>query len=199
MTVALVLFLAVAGATGLIVLYTVITGLTPVPTSRRVRSAILAALPARTEGTIVELGSGWGALALALALRYPACRVIGYELSPLPWLVSRVRGKLSGVPNLVLCREDFYRVSLAQVTLAVCYLFPGGMEKLKGKLEAELGPGALVVSNTHPVPGWEPTAIRQVNDQYGTRVYIYRIPAARGDGTGDHRRCLKRAPAAQPR
>jgi trans-aconitate methyltransferase len=174
-------FLAAATALLLIVVYTVITGLTPVPTSRAARSALLAVLPPESSGTIVELGSGWGGLGLALAERYPVCRVYGYELSPLPWLISRVRQALARRPNLALRRQDFFQVSLAHASLAICFLFPGGMERLKSKVQAELAPGALVVSNTHPIPGWEPAQIVHVRDQYASRIYVYQMA---DDGRG---------------
>lgn len=175
MTPALGIFLAIASAFLLVVVYTVITGLMPVPTSRAAKSAMLLALPPEIHGTIVELGAGWGGLALALAERYPVCRVVGYELSPLPWLISRVRRALACRKNLTLRREDFFLASLADVSLAVCFLFPGGMEQLKIKLKAELAPGTLIVSNTHPVPGWEPTRIVRVQDQYASRIYVYQV------------------------
>jgi trans-aconitate methyltransferase len=183
MTLTLGIFLAAAAACLLIVVYTAITGLMPVPTSRAARSAMLAALPPEVRGTIVELGSGWGGLTLVLAERYPESRVFGYELSPLPWLTSRLRQTLARQSNLVLRRQDFFQVALADVSLAICFLFPGGMEQLKAKLQAELAPGALVVSNTHPVPGWEPTRILRVEDQFATRIYLYRMTEAAGDRT----------------
>jgi hypothetical protein len=71
--------LAVAAlvAVGLVltVVYPFRTGISPVPTNRRVRATLLASLPRRIDGTIVELGSGWGTLAFPLARRHPGCRV----------------------------------------------------------------------------------------------------------------------------
>ncbi len=53
-------------------------------TSHRVKAAMMELVPDDFEGTIVELGSGWGTLAVAFARRYPGCQVLAYELSPLP-------------------------------------------------------------------------------------------------------------------
>lgn len=174
--------LAVAGlvAVGLVftVVYTFLTGISPVPTNRRVRATLLAALPDRIEGTIFELGSGWGTLAFPLARRYPSCPVEAYELSPAPWVFSRLRGLLTPAPNLTIHRSDFHRASLAHAALVVCYLYPGGMTRLRPKLEAELPAGALVVSNFFAVPGWKPMAVHRADDLEGSQVYVYRMPAA---------------------
>ena len=57
--------------------YTLITGISPVPTTPRVARAMLALLPDDVGGTIYELGAGWGTLALALARRYPRAQASG--------------------------------------------------------------------------------------------------------------------------
>jgi precorrin-6B methylase 2 len=164
----------------LTLVYTVKTGISPVPTSPRVKAVFLAALPRDLEGTIFEMGSGWGTLAFPLARRYRRCRVEAYELSPVPWLVSRVRHLASSLPNLTIRRANFHRASLADASAVVCYLYPGGMEKLRPKLEAELQPGTLVVSNTFAVPGWEPAVVHRAPDLYGSPVYVYRMPPREG-------------------
>lgn len=169
-------------AIALILIYTLRTGAPPTPTSPRVKAAMLALVPGDLTGTIYELGSGWGTLALALARRYPGCRVVAYELSPLPWLVSRLRATAAGLANLTLRRADFHGASLADAGLVVCYLHPAAMERLRPKLEGELGPGAWVLSNTFAVRGWRPEAERTAGDLYNSTVYLYRVPA-RGDGT----------------
>ncbi|MDW7709169.1 MAG: class I SAM-dependent methyltransferase [Deferrisomatales bacterium] len=163
--------------------YTLRTGISPVPTSPRVRAALLASLPADLEGTVFELGSGWGGLAFALAHRYPSCPVRAYELSPLPWAVSRLRALFARTPNLRLLRADFHRAPLGTAVLVVCYLYPGGMARLRPKLAAELPAGALVVSHFFPVPGWKPLRVHRADDEAASRIFVYRLPAAGTDDT----------------
>ena len=167
------LFLALT-AIAAVFAYAVRTGMPPTPTSPKVRAAMLAVLPDDLDGTILELGSGWGSLAFPLAHRFPACTVVGYELSPLPWLISRLRLMVDPKPNLRLRRADFRRVPLADATLVVCYLLPAAMAKLKPKLESELRPGALVLSNTFAVPGWQPLTTGKADDMYRSAIYLYR-------------------------
>lgn len=167
---------AVLAAILALLVHTAITGISPVPTTPRVAAAMLSLARPGVDGAIFELGSGWGSLAFALARRFPDRRVIAYELSPLPWLVSRLRQALLPAPNLTIRRADFHQVSLAEAALVCCYLYPGAMARLRPKFEAELGPGAAVISNSFAIPGWPPAAMRRADDQYGSPVYLYEMP-----------------------
>lgn len=156
--------------------YTLALGISPMPTSRAVRRAMLDMLPERLEGEVLELGSGWGGLAFALATKFPDNRVRAFELSPLPWLVSRLRLMVLPKPNLTICRRNFLAAPLGQAGLVTCYLFPGGMKALKPKMETELKPGTLVLSNTFHIPGWAAQREEAVADLHGTRVLLYQRP-----------------------
>ncbi len=175
---------ATYGAIGLTLAYTIRTGISPVPTAARVRRTLMGGLP-RTlgAGTIFELGCGWGSLAVPLARAYPAHPVVGYELSPLPWAVSWLRARFVRSRNLRVVRRDFHRAHLGDACLVVCYLYPGGMERLRPKLEAELRPDALVVSHFFPVPGWRPHRTLRADDLDRSPVYYYQ-PAQGGSHGG---------------
>ncbi len=170
-----VLAAALAVVLGLVV-YALMTGVAPAPTSPRVASVMLDLIPPGIEGVVFELGSGWGNLAFPLARRLPRCTVRALEISPLPWLFSKVRHRVEPLTNLSIRRADFHPVALGDAALVVCYLFPARMDTLKTKLEAELKPGAYVLSNTFSVPGWRPEAVRRADDLYATTVYLYRMP-----------------------
>ncbi len=171
---------AVLVAMALIFISTLATGASPMPTSPVVRETILAVLPAEIDGPIYELGAGWGGLAMALAGRYRASPVRGFEVSILPWAFSRARLLVPRLlarerPNLSFQLKNFLRADLSQAALVVCFLTPPIMEKLKPKLEAELQAGALVVSNTFAFRGWQPIDTRTVPDVHATIVYLYRV------------------------
>ena len=169
--------LALVAALVLVVAYTLRTGISPMPTGAAARVALLGVLPPDPGGTVFELGVGWGGLAAALARHYPTWSVIGYELSPVPWLVARARCRLVGPVNLTLRRADFLRADLSPAGLVVCYLCPAGMVRLRPKLEAELRPGSVVVSNFFAVPGWNPEQpVARAADGARSPVYLYRFP-----------------------
>ena len=171
----LLLALLLAGVLS-IVFHTLKTGISPMPTSGRVRRALLTLVPAEQEGVVLELGAGWGTLAFALADHCPRAQVVAFELSPLPYAFCRLRQGLAPRPNLRLVRQDFLEASFAEASLVVCYLFPGAMARLGPKLVAELPPGGRIVSSTFALRGWRPLRTVVVDDLYRTPLYLYEVP-----------------------
>ncbi len=102
----------------------------------------------------VDLGSGDGRLVFAAAAR--GADAVGYEISWPAWAWSRLL-QIIGRHGGKLQHANLFRVSLHEADVVFCYLFPDTMAKLKPKLEAELRPGARVISNSFPVPGWPVT------------------------------------------
>jgi hypothetical protein len=157
-----------------IVLTSMKTGISPSPSSGKTYRAIEAAMENSGTGPIVDLGSGWGTLVVALARKYPNRQVTGYELSLVPWLFSRIRKAVSGLDNLTLYRKDFLDADLSDASVLTCYLFPSGMVSLEDKLDRENVSNVLIVSSTFALPSSEPTKVIRVKDIYRTPVYLYR-------------------------
>ena len=168
----LLLVLGVMSLPVVIAAYTLITGVAPMPSRSKVSAHLLSLIPRSRHGILYELGSGWGTLAIPLARRHPHCRVVGYELSPLPWLVSKF---LAWLPNLQIRRKDFFTDSLKDASVVVCYLSPGAMRRLKTKFEQELRPGTLVISNTFAIPSWSPDRTLIIRGIIPTPVYVYTV------------------------
>lgn len=161
--------------TGLIVGYSWKYGISPTPTSAKVKRTLLEILPPLTaDSTIAEFGSGWGTLSFALASKYPSCIITALEISPVPYFCSLWVARLARYKNLVIHRRDLFEFPLQSTKLVVCYLYPGAMERLKVKFEKELAPDAFVVSHTFAVPGWKPVRMMRATDLYGTPIYLYR-------------------------
>lgn len=169
-----------AAALASILFYTVRTGVPPMPSAPACRAAMLDALPDGFSGTLYELGSGWGHLAFAAARRFPSARIVGYELSPLPWAVSRLRHVVDRRPNLALHRRDFFAAPIGEADAVLCYLCPRPMRRLRDKLERELAPGTLVVCNTFAVPDWPGLRIDVGRDTES--VLVFRAPARTDPG-----------------
>ena len=164
----MILYLAAAAALS-VILFSKVAGITPTPTSPKVRRALFELLP-DVDGPVYELGAGWGGLTSPLASRYK--RVIGYELSPIPWLVAWARSVRH--KNVSLRLRNFWKTDLSGAALVVCYLYPGAMQRLAGKLE-ELQPGALVCSHTFALPGWQAAWEGRVEDWQRTPLYLYEL------------------------
>lgn len=159
-----------------IIYYTVQNGISPTPTSYKVRKKLLYILKAyKPKGNIYELGSGWGSLVFPLLKLFPTNKIYGLENSPFPFLFMKLRSLLIPSKQLVLLREDFYQHSLVNADFIICYLYPNAMEKLKYKFKNECSTNTLIVSHTFAIPGWKPIRTEAVNDIYQTKIYIYKM------------------------
>jgi hypothetical protein len=150
-------------------------GISPMPTSAKVLQEIDLFLPTNIEGKIYELGSGFGSLALFLSQRFPHCRVVGFELSFFPFLISLFWKGAKQRKNLFFQRRDFFEVSFFDATLVTCYLFPKAMERLKEKLQREMPKGALILSHTFAFRNWKPIKIIEAQDLGKTKIYLYQV------------------------
>jgi SAM-dependent methyltransferase len=103
---------------------------------------------------VYDLGAGDGRLVLALARDYQA-RVVGFELSLLPYLWAKIKIKFSGLSGRAnIVYKDFYQADLSKADAVVCFLTPMAMNKLKPKFEKELKKNAKVVSYAFEIKGW---------------------------------------------
>lgn len=172
---ALVLGLTAVAGVGV---YTLKTGVPPTPLGPRAWGRLLAlvdSLPIQDLSRVLYLGSAWGGHALALAQRLFGAEVLAFELSPLPFVASRLRQLVQSRNNIVFRRKDFFKVSLADADLLVCYLFPAPMTRLKIKMEQEMKPGAYVASMVFAVPGWTPIKVSETGDMFRSKIYLYQI------------------------
>ena len=159
-----------------ILIYSLRNGISPVPTSVKVKRVLLDALEeVAIQGKFYELGSGWGTLTFPMARRFPDSTILGVENSRVPYTISRCLSWIFPRRNMKLKRADFFTVSLAEANVVVCYLYRGAMERLRIKFERELRPGTIVVSNTFSVPGWVPEKVVQASDLYRSKIFIYQI------------------------
>ena len=168
------LALFVIAAAGLSIVWSTLKlGISPMPTSGKVREAMLALVP-DTDGEVHELGAGWGTLAWALAEKLPNARVIAWEASPIPFAFCWLRAHVQRRPNLMLRFCDFHDADLRSARVITAYLWTGAMTRLARKFDAELPPGACVVTHTFAWPGKTPESTTRVDDLYRTPVYRYR-------------------------
>lgn len=156
-----------------IVWSTLQTGISPMMSSGKACQAMIASIDRPANGPLIDLGSGWGTLVIAVARKYPHQQVIGYELSWFPWFFSIIRKYSLGLDNLTLYRKDFKNAELSNASILFCYLFPEGMVALHKKLNSELLNETLIVSNTFALPSCQPTKVIRLKDVYQTPIYVY--------------------------
>lgn len=122
---------------------------------------------------IIDVGSGFGFLSLRFASKYPHIQVVGYEISMLPWGISKILRFFMHYENLQFYRKNFLEVDFPQESILICYLYPEGMSDLQKKLQKNDLNLKLVVSNTFAFSNIRPKKIVYLKDMYKTPIYIY--------------------------
>ncbi|RJO59107.1 hypothetical protein C4546_03845 [Candidatus Parcubacteria bacterium] len=143
-----------------------------VPTRSADFERILKLAEIKAGQTIFELGAGEGRL-LKVFSQTPAAKIIGYEISILPFLIARWRCRKLG-HKVELKFKDFFQAPFAKANVIFCFLTPTAMRKLKTKFEAECEPGTQIISYAFSVPGWNADAV----DKPGAKdigIYKYTI------------------------
>lgn len=116
--------------------------------------------------TFVDLGAGDGRLLVVAAKA--GCDAVGYEINPFLVLRSVVAARRHGLSDRVRARwADFWKADLSGADVVAIFGFSTIMDRFRRKCEAELKPGARVISFRYRVPGWVPS------DERGG-VFLYR-------------------------
>jgi ribosomal protein L11 methylase PrmA len=177
MTLAFYLFLAVLlalAATFYFVFVSFIWGAGYQPTPRRSVEAMFRLAQIGPTDVVYDLGAGTGAVILRAARDFGA-RVVGVEVEPIRVLILRLRRRLSPVRDRIeLVWGNLFEVDFRPATVVAVFLWPDAMARLRPLFEAQLAPGARVVSHYHPLPGYLPT-----ESDAAARVYLYRWPPTR--------------------
>jgi len=187
-----------------IVWTTLRVGISPMPSSAKAYRAMSILTENTGVGDIYDLGSGWGTLVIRMAIKYPKRKIIGYEISLLPYLVSVLIKCVLRVDNLSLYRQDFMTVDLSGASVLLCYLYPGGMSKLaalihvpansescsSASVASQLDPELLlsdtiraqcgccpdfIISNNFAFPSLKAEQEIRLNDIYGSPIYRYKL------------------------
>lgn len=148
----------------------------PMPTLPWVRREIVRALKAELgeggDGVLLyELGSGWGGLADLIAKGLPKATVHGFEISPVPYLVSKLKCR----KNLRFYKRDVLKMDLSAADVIVVYLTPWHLKQLVPKMRAEMKKGTLVVASGFALPDMEPQKTIFVKGALEKAIYVYRV------------------------
>ena len=140
-----------------------------VPTFGKDIDRVLRFVPLTHQDKVVDLGSGDGRVLTALATS--GADVHGYEISLLPFLVSKLRIRLKRSANCFVHYKNFWNVNLGEFNVVYLFLLPKVYPRLREKLERELKPGARVVAMLWPVEGWVPIKVDEV--RLRPSIYLY--------------------------
>lgn len=110
-------------------------------------------------GIFYDLGSARGKLAAGLAKDLPELNIIGIDNSRLRTLVAKSRSKF--LKNLHFRKENLFQTNVSAADIVYVYLPQELMPDLEVKLQKELKPGSIVITNRVSFPSWKETEKNQ--------------------------------------
>lgn len=143
----------------------------------RVRKALqLAEL--KPDEVLYDLGSGDGRVLVIAAQEFGA-QAVGIEVGPVQCAAAWVNARANGVRHRVrVKRGDFFKADLSPADVVFVYATSRQAARLEKQLEAQLRPGARVVTISFDFPDWEPSAFDR-----GELIFLYKMPPQPGDLT----------------
>lgn len=119
----------------------------------------------------LDLGSGIGSIVVPLARQRPQAQFTGVENAPATWAVGRLR--TVALPNCDWRWGNIWRTDLSPYNVVYAFLSPAPMAALWEKVQREMRPGTLFISNSFAVPEVAAEHIVEVQGGRATRLYCY--------------------------
>lgn len=144
------------------------------PSTPSTRKAIITDIQNNhdTKNTVIyECGSGWGGLARKLAYQFPEADIHGFEISPIPYFISRIHR----YKNLRIKRENLFKCDYSKANIIITYLSPYHMEQLAPIIEKQAKKGCILYSQGFPIPSKSPIETIDIPYSIEKKVYKYRL------------------------
>lgn len=107
---------------------------------------------------IAEIGSGLGDFSMYLVKRNHLYQVMGIEIAPLPWVISKIRALIMQSP-VKFIMGNYQHLDFAKQDVIFAYLSPAAMPALWEKASKEMRPGSLLISLEFEIPNVTPTHV----------------------------------------
>jgi len=110
---------------------------------------------------LYDLGAGDGRAVIMAAQEFGA-RAVGVELrEDLAKKALQTVYQLGLQDRVTILHSNLFDVDISPADVVFLYLTTSANEKVKPKLEAELKPGARVVSHDYEIIGWKPLKVEE--------------------------------------
>lgn len=138
-------------------LYGMLTGAPFVPTPNKRVQTMLKLANLKPDELIYDLGCGDGRILLAAASQ--KAQAIGYEISPLTYLLAKIRTLLN--KRIKVKFKSFWHEDLSKADVVFCFLMTDSMKTFATKIWPQLKPGTRVISHAFKLPDIKPEAAEE--------------------------------------
>lgn len=149
-----------------------------VPTPETVVDKMLELAKVGPNDVLYDLGCGDGRIVITAAKKF-GTRGVGLDLDARRIDEANAGALQAGVEKLVEFRvQDVMKSDFSAASVVTLYLLPESNSLLRPLLEAQLKPGATVVSHNYSIPGWQSkeTGYATLPDEKGQEhtIYVYK-------------------------
>jgi protein-L-isoaspartate O-methyltransferase len=125
---------------------------------------------------VYDLGCGDGRIVITAAQKYSA-HAVGVEIRRDIFEATQARVVSLGLTDQVrIVQGDALKTDLSPADVVTLYLLTSSNERLRPILEAQLKPGARVVSHQFEIHGWKPTQTEKIMVQGRPHtIYVYQM------------------------
>ncbi|KAL7456401.1 hypothetical protein ACHAWC_008286 [Mediolabrus comicus] len=126
----------------------------------------------------VDLGSGDGRVVFRAAREGIFHKSVGYEINPALHMWAKLRQMVTPKywSSTQFYLGDLWKIRLHNFDVVAVYGLYPIMERLGKKLQQELKPGSIVVSNVFEIPNWKAVSSSASASSHGKGVYLYQVP-----------------------
>ena len=144
-------------------------------TPKRIFEKLIKILELKEDSILYDLGCGDAQILRRISLDYPHIKMVGVEMSFLPYLLARYKTRKD--ENITIRMENIFDSNIEDATHIFTYLFPKGMEKLMPVIEKKCKSGTVVVSCDFEDKNRTATEIVDLDTlaKRGKRIIVYKI------------------------
>ena len=136
-----------------LVLYQLWRGAVFVPSHKQIVKLMVDLAQIKEGMKVADLGSGDGRIVIAMA--QAGAYAVGFEMNPILAWWARAKIKRLGLQQRAQIKiGDFWHADLSQFDVVTVFGIDYIMKRLEKKLQAELKPGSVVISNAFVFPTW---------------------------------------------
>lgn len=137
-------------------------GIPNITTAPAIRRAIIAKINnLNIENPVIyDLGCGNGKFSREIAKNIPNSHIFGVEIDQIAYFKAIFIQKFNYLTNISYINDDFYNIKLSNADIVFFFLVGRDMSFIREKLEQDLKPGAIVITNKFQMGG----AWRSVED-----------------------------------
>lgn len=144
-------------------------------TNRTTWAGLADLLPEKPAMKFADLGCGIGGTLGYLADARPDGTFTGIESAPIPMAIAKLRMLFSRKRNVQLRYADMWGLDLSEFDMVYTFLSPAPMERLFEKVQREMKPGSIFISNSFHVPAVTPTRMVEIADRRKTKLLVWKI------------------------